>query len=235
MIEDKLANPLAWNICTFLARSLFSLSSRTIVREYAPLPKQGFILATNHISHFDPPLLSCAFPRTIDWIAIRELFHGRLLTGLFRSLNVIPIDRHGADRTALRQAARRLAAGRTVGIFPEGGIRDGAASILNGAPSKGGASVLATLAGAPIVPGVILGSDRLYNKRRWRPWDRATIRIGFGAAIVPPEGLSREEQRKFIDEALAAAFPALQARMKEEFHLDALDLPQPPRERMKEP
>lgn len=234
MTEDKLAIPLGYDACVFLTGSLLTLSCRSVVRHYAPLPEKGFILATNHISHFDPTLISRACPRRIDWIAIRELFHGPVLSWLFRSFNVIPVDRHGADRTALRHASRRLAAGRTIGIFPEGGIRDGAASILNGAPAKGGAAVLAALAGVPIVPGVIIGSDRIYNKRRWLPWDRATVWIGFGSPIAPPPSLSREEQRRYIDEALSSAFPALQARMKEDFQLSDLDLPRPPRERMME-
>ena len=53
----------------------------------------------------------------------------------------------------------RLKRGRVVGIFPEGGIRDGAHSVLEGAPLKPGIAALAQISGAPVVPCVLIGSE----------------------------------------------------------------------------
>jgi len=132
----------------------------------------GFLLAANHISHFDPFIISSVVQRKIDWMAMAEFFPLPLLGFLLRAVDAFPADRNRADRTTIRTAIQRLKQGRIVGLFPEGGIRDGARSLLEGAPLRPGASTLAHIAGVPILPCVILGSDRLYSKKRWLPLRR---------------------------------------------------------------
>src|SRR5438105_143181 len=92
------------------------------------------ILACNHISHFDPPLLAARIRRKVDWMAMADLFSSRLFGAFLRFVDTFPVDRARSDRASVRIALDRLGLGRAVGIFPEGGIRDGAASILGGAP-----------------------------------------------------------------------------------------------------
>ncbi|MFM8717910.1 MAG: lysophospholipid acyltransferase family protein, partial [Spartobacteria bacterium] len=91
----------------------------------------------------------------------------------------------GDDRQALRHALRRLEQGRMIGVFPEGGIRDGERSILAGADMREGAFLIAAKAGSPVVPVVSLGSARLYNRRNWLPWRRAKVFIGVGEPVFP--------------------------------------------------
>src|SRR5207244_8146522 len=100
-----------------------------------------------------------------------------------RVVDTFPAERDRADRKTIRTAIERLKNGRIVGLFPEGGIRDGVRSLLEGAPLRPGASTLAHMAGVPILPCVILGSDRLYSKKSWRPLRRTTIWIAFGDPI----------------------------------------------------
>ena len=89
-------------------RMLFGMNARIRVVYYQEIPKKGgFILASNHISHFDPPIITPLFPRRIDWIGMSDLFRGRILRGFFTGVNVIPIARNEADRAAL--AYRRKA------------------------------------------------------------------------------------------------------------------------------
>src|SRR5437016_4831046 len=87
--------------------------------------------------------------------------------------------------------SRASARSRVVGIFPEGGIRDGPRSVLEGAPPKPGTAALAQMAGAPILPCAIVGSDRLYNPRMWLPLRRVRVWIAFGEPIFAPEGLEK--------------------------------------------
>jgi 1-acyl-sn-glycerol-3-phosphate acyltransferase len=232
---ERIRRETVWWLVTRGTFALLSLCARVRVKFYGKLPSSGFILATNHVSHFDPPLITYIFPRRIDWIAVKELFHGRFLTTVFESLNVIPVDRSGADRNALRTATKRLNEGRVVGIFPEGGIRDGAASLVNGAEMKGGAALLAVLSKAPVVPGVILGSDRIYNKRRWLPWRGTGVWIAFGDPIEPPIDCGGDERRAYIERELHAAYPRLKDLLQKDFALTADDLPHSPQERMREP
>lgn len=224
-----------WLFCTRLLLLWFTICLRVRVVYYHPLPKGGFIVASNHISHFDPPMIGSYFRRRIDWLGMTELFHGKILRGLFTDLGVIPIDRHGKDRTALREAVKRLKVGRVVGIFPEGGIRDSASSIVNGAKMKAGVAVLAGLSGAPILPAVILGSDRLYNARNWLPWRGGRVWIGFGEPIEAPADLAGEEKRAYLERTLAERIIATKDRLCVDFSLSEDDLPHSPQQRMREP
>ena len=126
-------------------------------------------MVANHISHFDPILLSLLVRRPIDWMTTEEFYANPLVGAWLRGLNTFPVDRSRPDRRALRVGLERLRAGRLVGVFPEGGIRAGPTSILSGVAPKSGATALARLAGVPIVPCLIFGSDRLYAARSWRP------------------------------------------------------------------
>jgi 1-acyl-sn-glycerol-3-phosphate acyltransferase len=227
---------LLWRFATTTVLVLFAASARIRVIFYHDLPKtNGFIVASNHISHFDPPIITVFFPRRIDWIGMSDLFRGRILGRLFSDLNVIPIERNLPDRAALRLAASRLKEGRVVGIFPEGGIRDGAASIANGAEMKQGVSLLCALSDAPLVPCVILGSDRLYNPRNWLPWRRPKIWIAYGRPILPSDRLTGQKKKDYVHKQFRAEIVTLKERLCKDFNLRQIDLPQPPRQRMREP
>ncbi len=195
----------------------------------------GFLLAANHISHFDPFIISSVIGRKIDWMTMAEFFRSPAVGFLLRAVDAFPADRDRANRKTIRTAIERLKEGRIVGLFPEGGIRDGARSLLEGAPLRPGASTLAHIAGVPILPCVIVGSDRLYSTKRWLPASggRTPIWIAFGDPISHFPGLEKSEARARIEFELAAAFKSLYAELQQTFHLTSDDLPQPPRERMK--
>ena len=193
----------------------------------------GFLLAANHISHFDPFLISLAVRRKIDWMTMAEFFRPRVVGFLLRAIDAFPAERDRADLKTIRTAIERLKSGRVVGLFPEGGIRDGTRSLLEGAPLRPGASALAQIAGVPVLPCVILGSDRLYSKRHWLPFRRTPIWIAFGNPISHFSELPKSHARERIESELAAAFKNLYAELREKFPLTADDLPHPPRERMK--
>jgi 1-acyl-sn-glycerol-3-phosphate acyltransferase len=193
----------------------------------------GFLLASNHISHFDPFIISSVVRRKIDWMAMAEFFPLPLLGFFLRAVDAFPAERNRADRKTIRTAIERLKQGRIVGLFPEGGIRDGTRSLLEGAALRPGASTLAHIAGVPILPCVIVGSDRLYSKRHWLPLRRTPIWIAFGDAIPSFPSLEKFAARKRIELELAAAFKRLYAELREKFSLAEDDLPHSPRERVK--
>src|SRR5215471_5209017 len=159
----------------------------------------GFLLAANHISHFDPFLISLVVRRKIDWMTMAEFFRPRVLGFLLHAIDAFPAERDRADRKTIRTAISRLKDGRVVGLFPEGGIRDGLRSVLEGAPLRPGAATLAHIAGVPILPCVILGSDRLYSSKQWLLLRRTPIWIAFGTAISHFPELQRSEARERIE------------------------------------
>jgi 1-acyl-sn-glycerol-3-phosphate acyltransferase len=214
-------------------RLLFGSVARVrVLRREIANPKGGFLLAGNHISHFDPFIISSVVGRKIDWMAMAEFFPLPVLGFLLRAVDAFPADRDRADRTTIRTAIERLKSGRIVGIFPEGGIRDGERSVLEGAPLRPGASALAHIAGVPVLPCVIVGSDRLYARKSWLPLRRTRIWIAFGDPIPPFPDLEKSAARARIEQELAGAFKALYASLRETFSLTTDDLPHAPKERM---
>ena len=216
-----------------LVKLLFGCVARVrVLRRENTNRAGGFLLAANHISHFDPFLISLAVRRKIDWMTMAEFFRARVLGFLLRAIDAFSAERDRADLKTIRTAIERLKSGRVVGLFPEGGIRDGTRSLLEGAPLRPGASTLAQIAGLPVLPCVILGSDRLYSKRQWLPFRRTPIWIVFGNPISHFPELQKLHARERIESELAVAFKNLYAELREKFQLTTDDLPRPPRERM---
>lgn len=212
-------------------RLLFTVTCRVRVVILSPVPKRGaLIMASNHISHFDPPIISGFFPRRLDWLAMGELFRAPAGRRIFTWLNCIPVERGGNDRNSLRHALHRLADGRVIGIFPEGGIRAGDWSILNGAEMKPGLSALSIHSGAAIIPCALIGSDRLYKPSNWLR--RTTLHLVIGEAIEPPKKDEKQaERRERFSAELSRAFTAMRDEAVLRFGLSPEDLPQTPQAR----
>jgi 1-acyl-sn-glycerol-3-phosphate acyltransferase len=219
----------------YLVRLIFSWSCRVRrLRKTQRYPSGPFIVVANHISHFDPPMLGCWFPRYIDWMAMEELYRNRWSAWLMRSLCAFPVKRSGGDFASLRAALGRLKIGRVVGIFPEGGIRAGAGSILEGAPVWGGFAGLSILSDQPVVPCVIVGTDRLYRPNNWLPFRRVPVWMGFGEPIQPRTDLPREQAQTVLLEELKRSLIALKGELVQHFGLHPNDLPQTPQYRKRE-
>ena len=222
----------AYHAGKLLVRFVFGCVARVhaIGRENARCAG-GFLLASNHISHFDPFLIGLSVQRKIDWMTMAEFFRPPALDFFLRSIDAFPAERDRADLKTIRTAIDRLKSGRIVGLFPEGGIRDGARSLLEGASLRPGAATLAQIADVPVVPCVIIGTDRFYSKRQWLPFRRTPVWIAFGKPISTSPDLQKSQARERIESELAAAFKNLYAKLREKFCLTADDLPQSARER----
>lgn len=116
----------------------------------------GLIIASNHISYFDPPILGSCTPREVHYLAKWELFRNKFLATFFRSVNAIPIKRNVIDRQALIESLEILKQGKAMLVFPEG-TRNLRAKLL---PPKLGIGKLALEAGVPIVPAYISNSQK---------------------------------------------------------------------------
>jgi len=219
----------------YFGRVSFFIFCRVHIIHVGRLPQdRAMILASNHISHFDPLLLGTFFARYVDWMAMEELFGDPLAASILDWLCAFPVTRNGRDRRAIWIALRRLGSRRTVGMFPEGGIRAGRSSVLEGAPMWPGAAALSVLSKKPIVPCVIFGSDRLYRWQNWLSLRRIPIWIVFGEPIYPTRQGSKELARKAVAEALAKAFLDLKEVVCRCFHLSPADLPSSPQARKRE-
>lgn len=233
MFEIGSPSQRAFNSAARLAfRTIFRATARVRIEHLEPIPRQGaFILACNHISHFDPPLIGSFFPRHVDWMAMEELFRNVRFAKWIERTGAFRVDRSGADRTALRTAARRLKSGRVVGIFPEGGIRAGETSILERAPMRPGVGALARISQTPVIPAVVVGTDRLYLRANWRPLRRPPVWILTGHPIAPPSLQDRDSSGNGFHAALANAFVTLKDQLLASHGVTLADLPKTPQAR----
>ena len=141
-----------------LTRIIFGLFFRIKIRGQENLPPDGgFILASNHLSYFDPPLVGSWVPRQVYFMAKQELFENPLLAGVIRRTNALPLRRGTIDRVALDQCVETLKAGYVLTVFPEG-TRAKEGHFLKPKPGIG---MVAVRAKCPIVPTLVQGSNRL--------------------------------------------------------------------------
>jgi 1-acyl-sn-glycerol-3-phosphate acyltransferase len=125
------------------------------------VPRTGpVIIAPNHISYLDPPLVGCSAPRRVTTMGKSELFEMKifgfkLLGFIIQHMATFPVRRGTADRRALRRAQQVLKAGEALVIFPEGTRSpDG-----NLGAGEIGMAMIAHAAKAPIVPVFLKGVE----------------------------------------------------------------------------
>ncbi len=180
------------------SKATVQLMARTLWRAQASgtqnVPLDGpLILACNHISYLDPPVMGCFCPRRISYMAKKELFSVPILGSVIRGLGAYAVDRDGSATAAIRRSLEVLRRGGTVGIFPEG-TRNRTGDVM----PQLGVALLASLAQAPVVPACILGSDRALRLGR--------IKVAFGPPLALPldRKASRDSLAKFTDEIMSA-------------------------------
>lgn len=164
-----------YSAARFSASVVLGLLSRWEVRGRRNIPRSGgLVVASNHVSFWDPPLVGAAISREVHYLAKEELFGHPVLGPLLRSVNCIPIRRGAADLSGLSRAIEILKRGGALVMFPEGSrMRDGALH-----PARPGLGLISVQADAHIVPCYVSGSNR--SGRWWLGGPR--VRIWFGKA-----------------------------------------------------
>ena len=155
---------------------------RIIGRENIPR-HGGFILASNHISYYDPPLVGSWQRRQLYFFAKQELFRNPFFGMVLHACNALPVKRGTIDREAIKLAAEAVHKGYGLVFFPEG-TRSRTDQFL---PAKAGLGIVAQAADCPVVPAYLHGSNKL------RDCFRRRIRM----AIVYGEPLSADWVRAF--------------------------------------
>jgi 1-acyl-sn-glycerol-3-phosphate acyltransferase len=154
------------------------------------VPPGPCVVAANHESLLDPPLLALITPRPLHFLAKVELWRYRPGAWVMDALGGIPIRRDRRDLLSVGRAEELLRAGESVAIFPQG-------TVAGGAWTRGAAR-LALTTGVPLVPVRIVGTAHALSRRRIR---FSKIRIVVGepidvAAARPTVAASRELTRE---------------------------------------
>lgn len=157
------------------------------------VPADGaLIVACNHISYFDPPLMGSLCPRRIRYMAKKELFEIPVLGPMIRGLGAYAVDRRGSATAAVKRSLQVLEGGGAIGIFPEG-----TRNLTGAVVPQTGVALLAALSQAPVVPACIHGSGRALRLAR--------VDVAFGPPLPPPGAgrkATREELAKFTAEIM---------------------------------
>ena len=182
-------NPYYW-FCYHLIKLVGRIFFRLRVVHRERMINHGpVILASNHESYLDPPLVGSVADRAIFFLARKTLLAGPFFGWLLPKLNVIPVDQEGNDRSALKALIRILKAGEGTLVFPEGErTSDGRLR-----PALPGLGFVIAKTLAPVVPMRIFGAREAWprgsGRVRFRP---ITVVVGepiyFTAADLQPPG-----------------------------------------------
>lgn len=135
----------------------------------------GLLLAANHASYLDIPLLGCGVHRRLWFMGRRDLFPIPGFKWVFRALGWIPIRNDRLDRQGFNAAVELIRNGKAVVIYPEGG-RTVTGQLRNGKPGLG---IIVAQTKCPVVPVHIDGTfGAMPPGRSWPRPHRVTLRFG---------------------------------------------------------
>lgn len=171
---------MIYSVLKTLLKLIFLVTLRMRYEGTENIPAEGpLVIASNHVSLLDPPVLGTCSTRKVHFMAKQELFVP-VLGFIYRTLGAFPVRRGGADRAAIKHGIDILQSGKVLAIFPEG-TRSKTGKLGKAEP---GALMMASKARAAIVPSCVIGTD---FRRQGRIWPKVTVR--FGKPIYFPEGV----------------------------------------------
>jgi len=187
------------------------------------VPREGpVILASNHESYVDPPLVGAGLKRGINYLAREDLFRFPVVGWVLRNWNAVPVDRDGGGARGLKAILDRLLAGGAIILFPEGTrSRDGELQ-----PARSGIGLAVIKSNAPVVPVRVFGTFEAFGRHMRFPRPRKII-VKYGQAMLFQE--LREEAKvcskprlkqiyqEVADEVMAAIAKLEPHRDKSEF------------------
>jgi 1-acyl-sn-glycerol-3-phosphate acyltransferase len=167
---------------------------RVQVRGVENVPRSGpLIVACNHRSYLDPPVMGSFVPRRISYMAKKELFDIPVLGAAIAAVGAYPVDREGSATAAIKRSVEILRAGGCIGIFPEGGR-----NLEGEKEARQGVALLASLGKAPVLPAAIVGTDRASKLGQ--------IKVAYGSPLMLPAGrkATRDDLANFTQEVMGA-------------------------------
>lgn len=173
----------------FVCHHPFILTRRPTLLHRERLDRAGaFLVASNHASAYDVPLLIAHSPRRrLDFVSATEVCLHPLFGPFYRAMNAFPLERARPDAPAVRTLLERLSRGRAVVIFPEGRFSLGDQSVVHGGAIRPGLGRIAMLAQVPVLPVVVVGSTHYKRPTAWIPFKGTRYGIVVGEPMTAPK------------------------------------------------
>ncbi len=196
----KNSHNLLYKISLFSVFWFFAILYRHKIYGKSHIPKGAVILAGNHVSFYDPPLLSISTPYEVHFLARKTLFDVPLFGRLIRRLNAHPVSGKSQDVAVFKTIVRLMKEGKKVIIFPEG-----TRSIHGGLqPMKPGISLLISRTDAAVVPAYLHGTFNIWPSKRKLPklWGKTACVFGkplYFSRETPQEEISLAIEKSILD------------------------------------
>jgi 1-acyl-sn-glycerol-3-phosphate acyltransferase len=195
-------HPIVRRALTLFFKGLFKLVTKIEVRGLEHVPARGpLICASNHLHNIDPVFAGIVLPWPMDPLALTDLLRVKGTGTLLRLYGVIPVDRKARNGVPLELAVQALNRGRIVLLMPEGRIS------VTGAleRARSGVAYLALIAGVPVLPIALAGTESALSELRKFRRPRLTITIGkpmyFGKESLAQAG-GRRRFREVTDQVM---------------------------------
>ena len=145
---------------------------RVYGRERVP-SEGGLVVACNHFSWIDPPVLGAAIPRTLYFMAKVEAHRVPALGQLMRSFGAFSVRRGESDRDAVRTMRQIVRDGHALGLFAEGTRQKAGVP----GPVQPGAAMVAINENVPVICAAIRGSFE------WRLGNFSPVSLAWGTPL----------------------------------------------------
>lgn len=182
-----------------LFRIFFRLYGRWEIIGRENVPATGpVIVAPNHVSYVDPPLVGSGLKRECRFMGRHDLWNTKILAWLMPRIGAFPVHRGKMDRQAIRLGLEALEQGYVLVIFPEGARSD------DGTLQKGelGTALFVQKSGAPVVPAAVIGAYEMLPSHANKP-KRVKLKVVYGKPLTFEKGVTREEILRKIMRAIA--------------------------------
>lgn len=181
-----------------ITKSIFRKVFKIEVYGLENIPQSPCIVASNHRSHLDPPVLNAVFPQNLWFLAKEELFKIPILGRLLPHMGALPVKRGSGDLEVLELAMELMHFGCKVCIFPEG-TRARPGEFLK---PKLGVGLLAIKSQRPVLPVYIEGTDIVFPKGAKFPKPGHPIRVFIGKGKVYNGEENPREYRRVAEEIM---------------------------------
>lgn len=186
----------------------------------AEVPYKGAaLIAPNHLSFLDPPLVSIAWPEDIYFLGKASLFHSTWGAWLFPRLNTHPVQQSEHNLETFRTICSLLKEGKKVVIFPEG-QRSSTGKLQE---LKSGIAMLALRMRCPIIPTYIVGTYEAWPRHQKLPRFNSQVVCVFGQPLFPLEPFS--ENKKMAQEQLSKQIQEKIEKLRLWYEAGAIGLP----------
>jgi len=162
------------------------------------IPAEGpFIIASNHRSYIDPPVIASVFPEPVFFVAKEELFRNPFIGFILKHLAAIPVKRGGMDKRALKSSLTVLKGGCYLCIFPEG-TRAGKGTFLKPKPGVG---MLVLKSGVKVIPVYLGGTDDVMPRGTLFPKLFGRIKVVIGKPVeYKKDNIPEEDPYQYVAE-----------------------------------